>query len=155
MLKRMKNSILLALLTTLLSCVTNQPQYYHPDATVPDKSSFTRAKLNNQPEEKIVLVEPEPEAYEKLDQYARNWFYGQGLGNTMTNAGTVVIFPPYAFYVLGNAGLSLMGYEPLYITNALPEDSRKPVLKIFNGVTSVPGRINAKVAGEDFQGIDE
>lgn len=148
--------MLLCLLTCFASCSINEPHYYAPDETIPQEIPYSRAKLNKQPqEEKIVLVEPEPEVDEKLDQFARNWFYGQGIGKTMTNVGTVVIFPPYAFYVLGNAGLSLAGYEPLYITNVLPEDSRKPVLKVFNGVTSVPGRINAKVAGEEFQGTNE
>lgn len=68
----------------------------------------------------------------------------------MLNIGTVVVFPPYALYLLGNAGVAFAGYEPLYVTDALPEPARKEVLGFYNGVTGVPGRVNALVAGEPY-----
>ena len=68
----------------------------------------------------------------------------------MLNVGTVVLFPPYALYLLGNAGVAFAGYEPMYVTDALPEPARKEVLGLYNGVTGVPGRLNALVAGERF-----
>lgn len=68
----------------------------------------------------------------------------------MLNVGTVVLFPPYALYLLGNAGVAFAGYEPLYVTDALPEPAKKEVLGLYNGVTGVPGRLNALVAGERY-----
>ena len=88
---------------------------------------------------------------EVLRQAGRRWIYGQGVGQTMLNIGAVVLFPPYAIYLVGNAGLALAGYQPLYVTDALPTNVRKNYLGAYNGVTSVPGRISASIAGEDFQ----
>lgn len=92
---------------------------------------------------------------EQLEQAAESWFYGPGLGRTMLNVGTVVVFPPYALYLLGNAGLALAGYEPLEMTDALPEQPREYVVAAYDGVVSVPGRITAMVAGRDFSGSQE
>jgi len=86
-----------------------------------------------------------------LRTYGRHWLYGQGVGRTIVNVGTVVLFPPYALYLLGNAGLALAGYEPLYVTSALPEPARDYTLAVYDGITSVPGRITARIAGEEFQ----
>lgn len=158
-----KYQICIALLLIFTSCSTREPQYYYPEETSQNQEPelYQRARLDYQADrqdqriEENREVEEEVGTDEQLNQYAMNWLYGQGMGKTLTNVGTVVIFPPYAFYVLGNAGLSVLGYEPLYITNILPETSRKPVLQVFNGVTSVPGRITAKVVGEEFQEPDE
>lgn len=87
---------------------------------------------------------------EKLDRYMDNWFYGHGLGQSITNIGTVVIFPPYALYLLGNAGLTLAGYQPLYLSSMLPEESKVVVLTPYNSLTSIPGRITSTLAGKDF-----
>ncbi len=88
---------------------------------------------------------------EQLGKSGRKWFYGGGIGRTMVNVGTAVIFPPYALYLVGNAGLALAGYEPLKATDLIPGQGKEYVLGAYNGVTSVPGRVNALVAGEDFQ----
>ena len=85
-----------------------------------------------------------------LEKYGHHWLYGNGFGRTMVNIGTVVAFPPYALYLLGNAGLALAGYEPLYVTSALPDEARDATLDVYDGITSVPGRIAATVAGEEF-----
>ncbi len=79
-----------------------------------------------------------------------DWVFGGGLGRTALNIGTVVVFPPYAFYMLGNAGIALAGYDPLYVTDALPGPARDGVLGVYNEVTSLPGRINAAVLREHF-----
>ncbi len=89
---------------------------------------------------------------QQLGQATRKWFYGGGIGRTELNIGAIILFPPYILYLLGNASLALAGYEPLYITNLLPEVPRGYVLFVYNGVTFVPGRLNALVAGEEFQG---
>ena len=88
---------------------------------------------------------------EQLSNSGHKWFYGGGIGRTIANVGTVVVFPPYALYLLGNAGLALAGYSPLYVSDLLPEQPREYVLGAYDGVTSVPGRLNALIAGESFQ----
>ena len=94
---------------------------------------------------------PSPEETRRqLDLAGRRWLYGHGLGQTMVNVGAVLVFPPYGLYLLGNAGIALAGYEPLYVTDALPEKPKEYWQSTFNGVTSVPGRCAAAVAGEDF-----
>ena len=50
----------------------------------------------------------------------------------------------------GNAGIALAGYDPLYVTDALPDSARTGVLSAYNEVTSVPGRINAAMMREKF-----
>ena len=68
----------------------------------------------------------------------------------MLNIGTVVLFPPYAIYLLGNAGIAFAGYEPIYVTDALPAPAKKEALGLYNSLTGVPGRVNALVAGKRF-----
>lgn len=79
-----------------------------------------------------------------------DWMLGGGIGRTALNVTTVVVFPPFALYLLGNAGIALAGYDPLYVTDALPDSARTGVLSAYNEVTSVPGRINAAVMREKF-----
>ncbi len=89
---------------------------------------------------------PEPgELGEKLSEAGEEWFFGPGLGRTALNVGTVIVFPPYGLYLLANAGLQLCGYEGLYVTDALPDDVKAPVLHVYDGVTAVPGQVNAAV----------
>lgn len=93
-----------------------------------------------------------PEETEGLiNEVGANWFYGQGLGETAVSAGAIVLFPPYAIYVLGNAMLSLNGYEEVRITDALPESGRAQWNSVYDHVTSVPGEITSGVAGEEFR----
>jgi hypothetical protein len=95
---------------------------------------------------------PEPEEFgEQLQTSGRKWLYGGGLGRTMVNVGTVVVFPPYVLYLLGNASLALAGYEPLHVTSLLPERPRQYVDDAFDAATSVPGRTVSFVAGEEYQ----
>ena len=101
-----------------------------------------------------IIKNPEQVTHEKLEDGFANgisrWFYGQGLGVTTLNIGTAVVFPPYALYLLGNAGLQLAGYDPLYVTDALPEKPREGVMTIYNAVTSTPGQITSTIAGAEF-----
>ncbi len=86
-----------------------------------------------------------------LAESGRSFIYGQGLGEAVLNIGTVVVFPPYALFLLGNAAASLAGYEPINISDALPDEERKEWGEVYDGVTSAPGQLAATVAGEDFQ----
>lgn len=86
----------------------------------------------------------------QLQNGAHDWFYGKGFGRTILNVGAIVLFPPYAIYVLGNAGLQMAGVDPLYMSDALPSGARKGVNEAYDIVTSAPGKLNARVAGEEF-----
>ena len=90
------------------------------------------------------------EAKHQVNNQLGKWFYGHGFGRSMLNIGTVVVFPPWALYLLGNAGAELAGYEPFYLTNLLPEKPREGILDLYDGVTSVPGRISATIADQNF-----
>ncbi len=93
---------------------------------------------------------PSPEEVsERLSNAAEGWFYGPGLGTAMLNVGIVVLFPPYILYLVGNAGLSLAGYEPLYPSDTLPGGAREEVLDAYNSVVSVPGDITSAIAGRE------
>lgn len=87
----------------------------------------------------------EEEAWKVLEEKGEEWFFGTGFGKTILNVGLVAIFPPYAIYLLGNAGLEIAGYQPIFVTDILPENGRREVSKEFEEFVSVPGRINAAV----------
>ncbi len=91
------------------------------------------------------------ESDEQLREYGHRWLYGRGMGRSMANIGTVVAFPPYAFYLVGNAGLALAGYEQLHVTSLVPEPARDYILTAYDGITSLPGRLAALIAGEEYQ----
>ena len=91
------------------------------------------------------------EANKELEKQGGNWLYGKGIGATTLNIATCIVFPPYILYLLGNAGLELAGYEPLYITEAVPEPAQSGVTQVYDDVVSVPGRIAAVTAGEEFR----
>lgn len=96
-----------------------------------------------------------PEENQELtSEVGSNWLYGQGFGETAVAVGGIVLFPPYALYVLGNGALSLSGYEPLYVTNLLPEKPREEYNNVYSGVTSGPGRLSAAIAGEEYRTTD-
>ncbi len=94
---------------------------------------------------------PPDKAPDFLKEVGSNFVYGQGLGETALTAGTVAVFPPFAVWVLGNAALSLGGYEPLRVSDALPEESKEAWVNTFDDVTSGPGRVSAALAGEEFR----
>ena len=85
-----------------------------------------------------------------LKDAAGNWFYGQGVGDTMVQVGTIAVFPPYAILLISNAALSIGGYEPLGVSKVLPEEGKNTWDSFYNGLTSAPGRFTAAVAGREF-----
>lgn len=91
------------------------------------------------------------ETNELAGEVGGNWLYGQGFGEAVTAVGGVVLFPPYAIYLLGNGIISLSGYEPLYVTNLLPEEPRDGYNQFYDTVTSGPGRLSAGIAGEEYR----
>lgn len=97
---------------------------------------------------------PPEEAKELLGDLAGNWFYGRGIGETALSAGAIVVFPPYALYLLGNSVLSMSGYEPIYITDALPDDERRAFDSAYADLTSAPGKLNAAIAGKEFRTVE-
>ena len=95
-------------------------------------------------------IAPE-DAPKVISEVGENWLYGPGLGQTALNVGAIVVFPPYAIYVLGNSLLSMSGYEPLYVSNLLPDDERVEFNEMYDEVTTAPGRVSAALAGKEFR----
>ncbi len=124
-----------------------------PESRIEEKDLLQPPSLSKLASGEVPPPEPE-ELQNELAEVSQRWFYGHGIGQTITNVSTVVVFPPYAIYLLGNAGLKLAGFQPLYITNALPEEPRKKVLTFYENVTSVPGRVNSAFAGREFDTIE-
>lgn len=91
------------------------------------------------------------ESEELLGEVGKNFVYGEGVGCSMLSIGTIALFPPYAALLLGNAALSLNGYEELWPSDLLPEQDRAEWKSAYSGLCSVPGRISADLAGEDFR----
>ena len=94
---------------------------------------------------------PPEKADELLGEVGSNWLYGSGLGETAVAAGSIVVFPPYALYVLGNGILSLSGYEPIYVTDALPDEDREQWNEAYDSIVSSPGQLTSAVAGREFR----
>lgn len=153
-------SLALGLALLLCSCSTAKPPggAHNTDLSETKQEEEEDSPLGIQPPSIPALARgeekaPRPdEAGEQLQLAGRNWLYGNGFGKTVINVGTVVLFPPYALYLLGNAGLALAGYETLSISDALPDRERGYVQKAYNGITSVPGRLSAVLANEEYRG---
>ena len=94
---------------------------------------------------------PPDKAKEVLNEVGGNFAYGPGLGDTAVNVGTVVVFPPYAIYLLGNAVLSLSGYEPVTVASMLPEEHGKQWSNTYDQIVSGPGRVVAAMAGHEYR----
>lgn len=105
------------------------------------------------PELQALIKKPlAPEKTEQLlSEVGDNWLFGQGMGSTMATVGTVVVFPPYALLVAGNAGLSLAGYKQLWLSDALPEEGKEAWRSAYDSVTEAPGKMSAAMAGEEFR----
>jgi hypothetical protein len=89
-------------------------------------------------------------ASQQLEHIGEWWFFGPGIGYSILNIGTAIVFPPYALYLLGNAGLALAGEEPVKIINILPEAPRSIVNTTLDEICSVPGRITSAVARKPY-----
>ena len=108
------------------------------------------------PDVKTAINKPLPpeKTQELVEDVTGNWFYGQGVGETALAAGTIVAFPPYAIYVVGNGVLSLAGYKPIHVTDALPDKAKEGWDSVYDGVTSSPGHLTSAVAGKEFREKD-
>ncbi|MDZ4784570.1 MAG: hypothetical protein SGJ02_00705 [bacterium] len=91
------------------------------------------------------------EAQAMMETGTRNWAYGQGIGDTTTKVTTSIFFPPAMIYFLGNAGLNMVGYEGLYITDALPKNHSDGFMGVYDTVTSIPGRVIAAFSGTPYR----
>ena len=160
-----KLSIILGLLVmscAFAACAAKQtpspssPRYFAPPtdsktvAESKQSSESGRQSADGSTDGSTAKAEPVP-TMDTIQTKAAHWFYGPGVGKTMTNIGTVALFPPYVIYLIGNAALSLSGLQPMYMTDLLPDESRAGVLKVYNGVTSVPGRLTSSIAGREFE----
>jgi hypothetical protein len=94
---------------------------------------------------------PPDQAREILDEMGSNFAYGPGIGDTAVNIGAAVAFPPYAVVLLGNAVLSLSGYEPVTVSSILPEEDGKKWSETYDQIVSGPGRVVAAVAGREYR----
>jgi hypothetical protein len=94
---------------------------------------------------------PPEQAKEILSEVGGNFAYGPGLGDTALNVGTVVVFPPYAVYLLGNALLSISGYEPVTVSSILPEEDGKQWSDTYDDLVSGPGKMVAAMAGREYR----
>lgn len=90
------------------------------------------------------------ESKELMKDMAGNWFYGHGVGSSMLQVGTIVVFPPYALVAVGNAALNVMGYESIGVGTVLPEDGKKEWDSMYDSVTAGPGRLTSAIAGKEF-----
>ncbi len=86
-----------------------------------------------------------------LDEMGRNFVYGDGLGNAAINVGAAILFPPYIIALVGNGALSIAGYEPLSISQVMPEKVREPYVTGRDAITGAPGQAVAAMAGEEFR----
>jgi hypothetical protein len=94
---------------------------------------------------------PPEKANELLSEVGGNFAYGPGLGDAAVTVGTVVLFPPYAVYLIGNAALSLSGYEPVTVSSLLPAAEGKQWSDTYDSVVSVPGKVVAAMAGHEYR----
>lgn len=107
----------------------------------------------NSPSLQAVASKPLPpeQAQSVMSEAGQNWLYGQGFGATAVNVGGIVLFPPYAVYVLGNALIGAAGYEELYVTKLLPKEDEDHYNAFYGSVVSVPGRVAASMAGKEYR----
>jgi hypothetical protein len=94
---------------------------------------------------------PPEQAKEILSELGGNFAYGPGLGDTALSVGTVVVFPPYAVYLLGNALLSIGGYQPITVSSILPEEDGKQWSDTYDELVSGPGKMVAAMAGREYR----
>ena len=115
-----------------------------------------RERPESKPSELDIVGKPMPpdKAKEVLSEIGQNFAYGPGLGDAALNIGTAVVFPPYAIYLLGNALLSVSGYEPVTVASLLPEEQGKTWSRTYDSVVSGPGKVVAAVAGREYRSRD-
>jgi hypothetical protein len=112
-----------------------------------------REKPESEPSNLDLIGKPMPpeKAEEVLSEVGKNFAYGPGLGDTALSIGTAVVFPPYAIYLLGNAVLSLSGYEPVTVSSLLPPEDGKAWSESYDSIVSGPGKVVAAMAGHEYR----
>ena len=115
-----------------------------------------KKKPEDKPDELSVVGKemPPEKAKEVLGEVGSNFAYGPGLGDAAVNLGTVVVFPPYIIYLLGNTALSLTGYEPVTVSSVLPEEQGRAWSDGYDTLVSGPGRMVAAMAGREYRSRD-
>lgn len=137
---------LLSVLSVLLLSLTSGCTY--AARTVSDKNDSAGAEVVSPAS--LGSIPPE-KAGEAAKEVGKNWLYGPGLGSAAVNVGAIMVFPPYALYVLGNGVLNVAGYEGYYWSDMLPEEEKQQYITFYDSVTGGPGRIAAAVAGKEFR----
>jgi len=104
---------------------------------------------------KILTGEQKPpsqqEYKERLAESTDNWLFGNGLGQTSLNVGIAVLYPPYALYLLTNAGLQIAGFSGFYPIDILPDAAKPGVRRGYEEFISAPGRLNAGLFNKEFR----
>jgi hypothetical protein len=110
------------------------------------------AQPERYPERAAIGAELEPEqAKEVLQELGSNFAYGPGLGDAAVNLGAVVLFPPFGLYLVGNAVLSLSGYEPITVASLLPAEDGAAWSQTYDEAVSGPGRVVAALSGREYR----
>lgn len=143
-------AILLVHLTLISACShRNELSMLHQEET--ELQSETRWTTERPPSIKEVTdAVKNNTANEKMEAMGDWWFFGPGIGHTILNLGSVVVFPPYALYLLGNATLALTGNEPVRIIDIFPSGPKEVVNEAIDGVCSVPGRMTSLIASRPY-----
>jgi hypothetical protein len=112
-----------------------------------------RERPESEPSNLDLIGKPMPpeKAKEVLSEVGKNFAHGPALGDTALNVGTAVVFPPYAIYLLGNAVLSLSGYEPVTVSSLLPEEDGKAWSETYDSLVSGPGKVVAAMSGHEYR----
>ncbi len=84
-------------------------------------------------------------------ELADNWFFGPGVGRAAWSIGSIVAFPPLAVYFLATGITEAIGYQPVYWSDLLPDEGRKPLLGFYGLVTDAPGSLFAAMAEKEFR----
>jgi hypothetical protein len=104
------------------------------------------------PIKEILSTPLSPEEHnELLQETSRNIFYGETLGRAAVAAGATIIFPPAAIYWFSNLALDLAGYETIGPASFMPEEAGKEAESLYLAIVSLPGKIVATAAGQNFR----
>ncbi len=154
----------LSLLALTSSCSSLKLNNTHGQNNKPSLNFFAQNELpSNEKKPKEYWNLESPPSLEEIKTAVKNdqvnhkvkdlgewWLYGPGIGRTALNIGTVIVFPPYALYLLANAGLSLAGYSQLSVLEALPPEPKAIAQSTYDSITQVPGRLNSLAAGKEY-----